>query len=384
MSLRARLRDVDATGATARLYAAFGVLANPFPASNQTSDNPHYVLDADADAEAEGHIVTFFRGGTSQVVVVEGTQGVGKTNFLNHFESEIRDVVSDRAGYHVVRYLADPEASFEGTTRWLFEELGPDHLRRLAERLRNDGSPVEEARSHDMRTALRHLARHDAGTPGLDGTMDLMMQWLLGLRLLKAHRQALGVQFRLDTVESKTAALRDMVQVSGKAGVLEGIFLLLDELEKQDGVLGPTAVVRYLSAVRAVVDALPERLFLMIAITSDALLRYSAALPALRGRLQNRIKLGPLSDIDEALELQEFYVESARRRARHSQKGEGGNAPVLRRGDVERRFEQLSRRAERRGDEGVRQREFLHELHVMAERVLQDADREPRVDGDRG
>ena len=175
-----------------------------------------------------------------------------------------------------------------------------------------------------------------------------------------------------------------MVQVSGKAGVLNGIFLLLDELEKQDGVLGQTAVVRYLSAVRAVVDALPERLFLMIAITPDALLRYSAALPALRGRLQNRIKLGPLSDIDEALELQAFYVESARRRARHFQRDEGGRAPILRKGDVEKRYEQLSRRAERRGDEGVRQREFLHELHVMAERVLQDADREPRVDGDRG
>ena len=190
MSLRARLRDVEAAGATARLYAVFGVLANPFPASNQTSGNPHYVLDA--DSEAEDHIVTFFRDGTSQVIVVEGTQGVGKTNFLNHFESEIREVVSDRGEYHVVRYLADPEGSFEGTTRRLFEELGPDHLRRLVERLRNDGSPVEEARSHDMRTALRHLARHDAGTPALDSTLDLMMQWLLGLRLLKAHREAAG------------------------------------------------------------------------------------------------------------------------------------------------------------------------------------------------
>ena len=96
--------------------------------------------------------------------------------------------------------------------------------------------------------------------------------------VLKVHRQSLGVQFRLDTVESRTAALRDLIQVSAAAGVLKGVFLLLDELEKQDGVLGLTAVVRYLSALRSIVDALPERLFLMIEITHDALLRYSARL----------------------------------------------------------------------------------------------------------
>ena len=337
---------------------------NPFPASNQTYDNPH--LEGEADAKAESRIVAFFRDGGSQVVVVEGTQGVGKTNFLNYFEAEIRGVLSDREGYYVVRYLADPEASFEGTTRRLFQELGIEHLHRLANRLREDRAAVEEARSHDMKNALYHLVGEDE-----EGVCEAMMHWLLGLRLLKSHREALGVQFRLDTVESKTAALRDMVRVSAKAGVLNGIFLLLDELEKQDGVLGPTAIVRYLSAVRAVVDALPQRLFLMIAITPDALMRYSAALPALRGRLQNRIVLGPLRDVGEGVALARFYVESARRRARQSEREDGGTRSILNNVAIETQFDILSQRAERRGDTGVRQRTFLHALHVMAENVLQ-------------
>ena len=139
----------------------------------------------------------------------------------------------------------------------------------------------------------------------------LMMDWLLGQRLLKGHRLSLGVQFRLETVESKTAALRDLVQVSGEAGVLKGIFLLLDELEKQGGVLGPRAIIRYLSAVRAIVDALPRRLFLMIAITPDALDRYSYSLPALRSRLENRIELSPLTEVEEAVKLAQFYIDRA-------------------------------------------------------------------------
>lgn len=320
MTLRDRLRSAAADNSAEWLYSQFGILANPFPAANQTSANPHRSIEA--DEKVNDKIVAFVNDHRSQVVVIEGTQGVGKTNFLNHVESEIRSVMSELEGYYMVRYLADPEPSFEGTTRRLIEELGVDHLRKLQERLKADAQSIGRARSHDMRAALGRLRDFE-----IEGDFDLMLQWLLGLRLLKAHRLALGVQFRLDTVESKTAALRDLVQVSAAAGVLDGIFLLLDELEKQDGVLGPTAIVRYLSALRSVIDALPEHLFLMIGITPDALLRYSSALPALRGRLQNQITLQPLTDIDEAVSLAEFYVETARRSA-GNERGEKGGRPA--------------------------------------------------------
>lgn len=365
MSLRDRVRKASGEGAANRLYRQFGIASNPFPASNQTSGNPHRPIAA--DAEVETRILTFLHDGRSQVVVVEGTQGVGKTNFLNHVESEIRSVMSDLGGYYMVRYLADPEPSFAGTTRRLFEELGTDHLAELARRLKADGHPISEARSHDMQTALRRLAKDTS-----DETLDLMMQWLLGLRVLKAHRLVLGIQFRLDTVESKTAALRDMIEVSARAGVLKGVFLLLDELEKQDGVLGPTAVVRYLSALRSVVDALPRRLFLMLGITPDALRRYSAALPALRGRLQNQITLEPLNDEGEAIKLARFYMEAARRAASARFDGDGGDKRVISKAQAIESFEKLAKRAERVGNVGVRQREFLHRLHVLAEENIRD------------
>ena len=366
MTLRERIRGASGQGAADRLYDKFGIAANPFPASNQTSANPHRPIEA--DAEVESRIMTFLRDRRSQVVVVEGTQGVGKTNFLNHIEAEIRGAMRELDGYYMVRYLADPEPAFDGTTRRLFEELGAEHLERLRDSLKTDRKPIAEARGHDMRRALHRLVKFRD-----EDHLDLMMQWLLGLRVLKVHRQSLGVQFRLDTVESKTAALRDIVQVSAAAGVLKGIFLLLDELEKQDGVLGPTAVVRYLSALRSVVDALPEHLFLMIGITPDALLRYSAALPALRGRLQNQISLEPLTDVDEALELAHFYLRAARRIARSQRDVDGGDRDVLTDTKVEGCFEELLERAERAGNRGVTQRAFLHKLHDQAEKRIQSS-----------
>ncbi|MBY2985104.1 BREX system ATP-binding domain-containing protein [Rhizobium leguminosarum] len=349
------------------LFATYGVLNNPFPASSQTSHNPRRKQSVDEKAEAR--IISFLRDQKSQVVVVEGTQGVGKTNFLNHFEAEIEDALSELNGYYVVRYLADPEASFDGTIRRLFQELGEDHIEKLAEKLEDDETPISSARSQDMRSALQSLA--NAGP--VSELVRLFADWLYGGRILKAHKERLNIHFRLDTVESKTAALRDLVVVSSEAGILNGIFLLLDELEKQDGILSPTAVVRYLSAMRAIIDALPHHLFMMIAVTPDALRRYSNALPAFRSRLQNQITLNPLLSLRDGQVLANFYLDFAKKEAaKKFPKKEPGRKSLITPSQVEDIFEELKIITERRGDRGVPQRVFLHRLHAACEEVIQD------------
>lgn len=345
------------------LFSKYGVMSNPFPSASQTSDNPHFEV-SEADELAETQIAAFWRDNKSQAVVVEGTQGVGKTNFLNHFEREIASVTRYSSKYYVVRYLADPENTFDGTIRRLFQELGSDHLKKLGAEIKEKSALIESVRSQDVQNALRRLARAE------EDVADLMMEWLSGLRLLKTHKESLGVQFRLDTVEAKTVALRDIFEVSFDAGILNGVFLLLDELEKQDGVLGPRAVVRYLSSIRAIIDALPKGLFLMIAVTPDALMRYSVALPALRGRLHNRIQLSLLREFREAKDLAQFYVQTARQSAKESMSGVGGDAEILSEREIESCYNGLHKHSEQRGDDGVRQREFLNELYMRAERKL--------------
>ena len=373
MSLRDKLLSAQRSGATSshRLFEKYGVLSNPFPSASQTSGNPR-LPQKDADESAEGQITAFVRDNRSQSVVVVGSQGVGKTNFLNYFEAQLIGIADELEGYYVVRYLADPENTFDGTIHKLLQELGTQHFEKLAEKLRGDQKLIRKARNQDLRTVLYKLSeiRDDR-----EEFMKIMMAWLLGHRVLKAHRELLGVNFRLDTVEIKTATFRDIIEVSNCAGLLRGIFLLLDEIEKQDGVLGPRAVVRYLSAIRAIIDALPRGLFLMLAVTPDALLRYSAALPALRGRLENQIQLSPLMDKEEALKLADFYVTEARERARSTRmEVVGGDADVLSKGKIAKCFEELMDRAERRGDDGPKQREFLNALHLQVERKLAESE----------
>ncbi|WP_168041401.1 BREX system ATP-binding domain-containing protein [Neoroseomonas oryzicola] len=323
------------------------------------------------DDDIEARIEAFMADHRTRVVIIEGTQGTGKTNLLNHYASEIRSAIEDDMGFYVVRYLADPEASFDGTIRRLLHELGPEHLQVLGQKLAQTGNgAIESARSVEVRTALYNLSA--------DPTLDVarsFLEWLLGMRLLNAHRNSLGVGFRLDTIEARTAALRDLVTVSAEVGLLNGIFLLLDELEKQDGVLSPTAVVRYLSALRAIIDALPSHLFMMLAMTPDAMRRYSVSLPAFRSRLQDRVELTPLQTEDESVALGRFYLDQARDAARRIRGPlPKGVQPIVTEAEMRSSFQRLLPAAQRLSDTGVRQRRFLHDLFEMAERRIYESE----------
>ena len=345
------------------LFDSFGVLRNPFPPSNRTSSNPHYPIPE--DDEAEEKILAFLREDNSEVLVVLGTQGVGKTNFLNYLETEIRKVKDQHSDYYVVRYMADPEPSFDGTIRTIFQELGTPHLKKVVQALLNSEDALDVVKSYDLRQALLALVNK----PDDDELFQLCMGWFWGFRVLNAHRENLGVSFRLDTVESRTAVLRDYILLSTKLKVLKGIFLLLDELEKQAGVLGPRAVVRYLSALRAIIDSLPKHLFMIIAITHDAMRRYASALPAFRSRLENQISLSTLMSFEDAQKLASFYLEHAHKEASITSRDDFSNLVTEK--ELSDAYIEATKASERRGDEGVRQREFLNTLHNIAEKKIQ-------------
>jgi len=278
MSLRDRLQTNAAAGnldRTRELYEEFGVSRNPFPPAGEPSGHPH--KPTEAEERINDAVVVFDRDRTSQVFLVEGTQGVGKTNLLSFFQAELRDAYRDVKGFYIIRYYPDPEASFDGVIRRLFQEFGESSLisrmgRELARKSALERErAIEIASGHEMRLVLHALSSAAArGDADLEECAAVALEWLLGLRLVKRHREVLGVQFRLDTVEAKTQALRDTVFCASELHLLQGIFLLLDELEKQDYSISKVMVLRYLSAVRALIDALPRHLFLLVGLTREA------------------------------------------------------------------------------------------------------------------
>ena len=385
MSLRDRLqRDKPKkTDPRRALYEKFGVLDNPFPAAGQPTGHPR--LDTgEADDKIAAAIKQFERDYATQVLMVLGTQGVGKTNLLNYYQEELLELYREDNTFYIIRYYPDPEPTFDAIVRRVFQELNARHLIALGNALKELNrkeleETLEMARSHELRIVLNKLqAAAKDGDKKLEEVAEVALEWLLGLRLLNRHRDTLGVQFRLDTVESKTQALRDIVFVSERLDLLKGIFLLLDELEKQDYSLSKTPVLRYLSAIRALIDALPHRLFLMLALTEEARRRYFLMLPAIASRLQNRIVLVPLRDIEEATELADFYVGHAKKRARQVVDGEdsswkAGQEKLITSDVISRIFQKAVRESADRGIEGVIHRDFLNRLRNEVE---------PKIAGD--
>ncbi|AMV40506.1 hypothetical protein [Planctomyces sp. SH-PL62] len=361
------------------LFERFGILENPFPSAGQPTGHPR--LDyTEGDKEVVESIRQFERDYATQVLVVEGTQGIGKTNLLNYYQQELQDLYREDNTFYIIRYYPDPEPTFDAIVRRVFQELNQNHLIKIATKLKelNDAQAEqvrELARSYEIRIVLQKLRQaEDAAT--LAKVADTAMEWLVGLRLLNKHRDLLGVQFRLDTVESKTQALRDIVFISEKLELLKGIFLLLDELEKQDYSLTKTPVLRYLSAIRALIDALPRRLFLMLAITSEARRRYFEMLPAIASRLENKIILNPIRQFEEAENLASFYEANAKAKAQQdsvSKDWAAGREPVLTRAEISRIFETAIRGSADQGVKGVTHRAYLNRLRQAAEEKMAEA-----------
>ena len=373
MSLRKRMQVVS-TGAGVRArYAKYGILDNPFPAAGQPSGHPR--MEDRIDDEVEHRIRQFETDNrSSQVLVIEGTQGIGKTNLLSYYEQQFHDYYEEDETFYIIRYYPDPEPSFDSILRKIFYSFDQSHFERIGadlariDRHKRDQAK-ETARSHEVRIVLNSLERagRNAEIEALEECARLALEWFVGLRILKRHREVLGIHHRLDTVESRTQALRDVVYVSEKLGLLKGILLLLDELEKQDYSLSKTPVLRFLSAIRALIDALPRCLFLMLAVTPQARMRYFAMLPALAGRLQDTLTLSPVDDFDEAKKLYEFYIREARRNSRLDDRVENkrqGRTKLFDENEMDFMFEDLLNRSEHRGTEGVTQRDFLHRLHA--------------------
>ncbi len=369
MSLRKRMgRTCQGNGAVSH-FETWGVAGSPFPAAGQP---PGHHMEDRVDDEIEERVRDFESPDRpSQVVVIEGTQGVGKTNLLRYYEQQFRELYEEDEGLYIIRYSPDPEPSFDSVVRRIFQGLDHAHFERIGETLA-EASPEarddvkEVARNHEVRMILNSLERAAAEPEKLSECARLAMEWFGGLRIFNRHREGLGVYYRLDTVESRTQALKDVVYVSERLGLLRGILLLLDELEKQDYSLSKTPVLRFLSAIRALIDALPRNLFLFLAMTPQAKMRYFAMMPALAGRLQDILELKPMAEFGQARALYSFYVKRARKNARASEGMQGkvqGNEPIFDDDHLQRLFDEVSEKSRERGTEGVTPRDFLHRLH---------------------
>ena len=322
MSLKERLGLQNSHTPTSDRVTSYGIGRNPFPSASQTSG--HQRLVDSTDEEIEKRLRDFLSNYTSQVVVIEGTQGTGKSNLLQFYEKELPTLDEGDGGVFVVHYYPDPEPALDKLLAHMIQDLGPEYLESVVKKLKAaTTAEAEKATSQIRGPEFRQMVRRLRQKPDADlaEACALAIEWLRGLRIFKKHTLILGVYQRLDTTESRIGAVRDLLVVSEAIGRLRALFLLLDELEKQEDVSRSNIhVVRYLASLRALIDALPRRFFLVLAITPSARDTYRRYYPALASRLEGSvIRLKGIETLDLARSLYDFYLEAERNRMKESE-----------------------------------------------------------------
>ena len=189
MSLRERMGRAPQGGAAANYYETYGVEGNPFPAAGQPSGHPR--KEDTIDDEMERRVRNFeSEDRPSQVVVIEGTQGVGKTNLLNYYEHQLREFYGDDEAFYIIRYYPDPEPSFDSVVRRIFQGLDHGHFERIGRALSEETAQARDdakeiARGHDVRIVLNSLERVGDEPEALSESARLALEWFGGLRILK-------------------------------------------------------------------------------------------------------------------------------------------------------------------------------------------------------
>lgn len=375
MSLRERLGINEQTAnpdRRRRLYERYGFLENPFPPASQPMGHPHLITPA--DEQIETRLKTFLHEKNTQAVVIEGTQGTGKTNLLEYYKRELTDIFSEESGYYIVRYYADPEPDFGAVVRRIMQEFGVEFVLRVANALSKQLTTrrtelLGKIHNPELRHAFSRLAVAPSDEKNISA--EYLLEYLMGLRVFKRHTEALDVHFRLDTTEAKTMALHDLIVLSRELECFKALFLFLDELEKHGSQPLPV-IIRYLSSIRALIDALPHSMFLLLAMTPDARRRYMEMYPALASRLDQPITLKPVENENQADALYKFYLEEARKEAESDDfvtKGwTAGKQVLLNKDEVQEIYENLSRQSGGVSVKGrVTQRQLLNIFHVNTE-----------------
>lgn len=393
----------QARQADERFWQQYGLPHNPFP-PNRTIVAEILYDQQQAMKRFAGVVRELLENAPRRraLAVIAGTGG-GKTHFLRHCQHAFRQTVGDQlhrtfaiaevqAGsvrvQEIVREilratkdvcLSQHETSLGRALIRGLEAQGADHLA--------DVITYDEFRQAIAR--LRAAAAQDfipsdqAGRYGFETLVGLFELWLEGGLLTQTDRKYLGVSTRISTASLAVRALRDVLALARSLGLVEGVFLCLDEVETVfSSGHGAARYQSFLQDIRYLYDEAVRNesgyslLILSASTTTGANNLQAASLPAyqrLGFELDTRVDLLPIQGALEARDFAYTYVDYYRRLGEEAGlKARYEARDLLSERDVQDAYQRLAARqplSARTAEGGVpvSQASLLEALHRMAE-----------------
>jgi hypothetical protein len=355
-------------------WARFGLLENPFPSRSHpvwdVFHNQQQVLQRFYTDLGE-----FIREGKTTTLFFTGGNRVGKTHFCEHHRMALPGVFAKRELIVPMAVVPAESCRFSDLYRPIIDQLGESLRLQTGHGLFTDSwrqvlqAALETMGPGDFREAARTYLQ---ASQDQEAVHSLLMQWLRGERLRITQRRQLGVGSVIESLAHELNALEGIIATLRKIDKAEsmkcpGVILFIDEFEliwthrrdKRD---------RFLQALRALVDACPDGLFMCVAMATGVGYEFKvadleAAYPALFARLKGARDVPTLVEVAGVIEAQEYaqaFLDNGHKKAllQGIQTGER----LFSESDVRRLFLEVAG-----GDRSASQGDFFDKLHVEAE-----------------
>jgi hypothetical protein len=327
-------------------WDSYGLAGNPFPPSRTIIREIIYdqVTQYDRFITLVGELLES-PPKRRALAIVAGTGG-GKTHFLHYCQWTFDEVVckKQQRKFLTVEVVAGASTTLDLVHAILtaadahFRDEGSGSLgSALVNRAQDKESDVfGDAHVDDVRSALEHLSRAVSNKTAPDPRglytpevlFELFGRWLQGATLTETQKKYLGVVSRLSTGPVAIRALTDLLHIARKLGLLEGVFLSVDEMESLfGGAIRASQYQSFLQDLRflfdqAVTDNKGYSLLILTTATPFGANSLLNAIYPLYQRLSyegpGRVQLDPIGSPEQAKEFATVFIQYSQRKWKES------------------------------------------------------------------
>lgn len=350
-------------------YAGLGYARNPFPVRGQVWPDV-YVTRPELEG-VQDSLIAFLKGdGAGRLWAVTGNAGLGKSNFLQHVELEIKGLVTTEALSAVAyRYIASQQVSPRFLAQEIVQAIGEDAFLSLLKRMTQ---PPTLAIGTDLGRFLEAAVKRAPTHAAEDA--QFACRWLGGHQTYAQERKQYNIYAKTRLAPAVGVAyLRVILDALAAEGIVKRLVLLLDEFEDVQ-TLRRDLQSEYLMALKGLVNAFNwDRLFVILAGQEAAFSTLGERIPSLQTRWE-MVRLNAIASTDDAIRFATPYKDLARQRY-IGETVNGNRAQSLLPGNAEIKgvfADMLTKRGYRKAN--VTPRDFLHSLHEWIENLIAAGD----------
>lgn len=345
-------------------YKRYGFLRNPFPINVQEFHRICYNQD-DVKKIFVSRLGSFIANQEIETLLIHADHRVGKTNFLRYYYNELKDISKNNGNIFNYAYIREYNDNYLIFHKAIIDELGVDFFVKLFNEIKDNTEILDDIQETDFKKGIRSCIESITLSGGLNFEyVFLFFEWFKGIKYTQKKLEKIDVSSSITTSSLAIRYLNDLIKLSRISGVLKGLIIFMDEFESIFGEsVSRGKRDKYLQDIRSLLDEIQIGIFIICAITPNALLELSKY-QALKARFGESISLSSIRDIDEAKAYANEYINFAKEEVKNNNNKSIKN--IISNNNIKKIYNDFD-------EEEIKQGYFFEKLHYFIEDKISES-----------